>query len=56
MEKIKIAEQKIVPIDRLVENKDNPKTITEDNFASLVRSLKEDPAFLESQDILVYED
>ena len=56
MEKIKIAKQKVVPISALVENPNNPKTITEANFLSLVRSLEEDPGFLESQDILVYED
>jgi len=55
MEKIKIAKQKLVPLESLIINADNPKTITEENFKRLQKSLDEDEGFLESLDILVYE-
>lgn len=51
----KIAPQVEVLLDLLVENEDNPRTCTEENFGKLRKSLERDGDFLQLEDILVYE-
>lgn len=43
-------------IDDIKPNPNNPRTIKDDNFKKLVRSIKEDPEFLEAREVIVNQD